>query len=694
MTRPFQLDEAKRLAALHELDLLHAPGFPELDRLTRLAADICGADPSVLTIFDERRSVQLSVSSGKRIDVGADPTLCAMTLAANETVLIPDARADPATATTFFVAGPPYARSYVGTPVGADPDMPVGVLCIAHSEPNRFGHAEMARLERVAELVNSFLAHRRETLRANRAAAKTAEERRRQLQFDLIFDAVHEGVNVYSLDGRIVESNRSGHELVGLTREQQLGLAYLDPRWKMITAEGAPMAPEDLPIARVLRRGEPARNVVLGIDLPTGERKWLSVNGAPIYNQETGALEYGVVTYRDITLQRLAEDALSAHNASLAEALSEAEKASRAKSDFISVMSHELRTPMNAILGCVQLLGQSQMNPVQKRTLGVLEDAGRQMLALLNDLFDLASLDADKVRLRREPVSLVRLIEDATVIWAAEIRAKALELAVMIDPALVAPREVDPARLLQIIGNLMANAIKFTVVGGISIHAAPVKLAGGGERIEIEVQDTGPGVPEEDAARIFSPFEQVDVSSSRRHGGLGVGLHVARRLAVAMGGDITLESRPGEGARFTVRFEAPLSAPAPPPVAQAAPGLVPKEVLCVDDNPRNLFVLGAMLRAAGHAVAECASGEEALACMATRKFDVVLLDMVMPGMDGLGVLARLRAGEGPNRDTRVIACTANVLPEQVATYLAAGTASVLSKPIDIKAMLEAVAGAD
>ena len=148
MTRPFQLDEAKRLAALHELDLLHAPGFPELDRLTRLAADICGADPSVLTIFDERRSVQLSVSSGKRIDVGADPTLCAMTLAANETVLIPDARADPATATTFFVAGPPYARSYVGTPVGADPDMPVGVLCIAHSEPNRFGHAEMARLSR------------------------------------------------------------------------------------------------------------------------------------------------------------------------------------------------------------------------------------------------------------------------------------------------------------------------------------------------------------------------------------------------------------------------------------------------------------------------------------------------------------------------------------------------------------------
>jgi PAS domain S-box-containing protein len=693
MNRPLQHEEAQRLAALYELDLLQPQGFPELDRLTRLAADICGAEPSVLTIFDERRSVQLSVSSGQRIDVANDPTLCAMTLAAGETVMIPDARADPATAKTVFVAGPPYARSYVGTPIGADPHMPVGVLCIVHPEPNRFGHAEIARLERVAELVNSFLANRRETVRANRAAAQTDEERRRQLQFDLIFDAVHEGVNVYALDGRIVESNRSARELLDLSREQQLGRNFRDARWQTVTAEGAPMAPEDYPIVRVLRQGEIVRNVVLGVDLPTGERKWLSVNAAPIRNPQTGAIEYGVVTFKDITLQRLAEDTLSAHNTNLAEALAVAEKASRAKSDFISVMSHELRTPMNAILGCAQLLNLSRMDPVQKRTLGVLEDAGRQMLALLNDLFDLASLDADKVRLQREPVSLVRLIEDAAVIWSAEIRAKGLELAVMIDPGLVAPRDVDPARLLQIIGNLMANAIKFTVAGGISIQAWPVKLAGGRERIEIEVLDTGPGVPEEAAARIFSPFEQIDVSSKRRHGGLGVGLHVARRLAIAMGGDVTLESHPGEGSRFIVRFEAPLSVPATPsPKSSAAHEPAIKDVLCIDDNARNLFVLGAMLRAAGHTVTECASGEEGLACLAQRKFDVILLDMVMPGMDGLGVLARLRADDGPNRATRVIACTANVLPEQVATYLAAGTSSVLSKPIDIKAMLEAVAG--
>ena len=209
------------------------------------------------------------------------------------------------------------------------------------------------------------------------------------------------------------------------------------------------------------------------------------------------------------------------------------------------------------------------------------------------------------------------------------------------------------------------------------------------------MEDTGPGVPAEAAERIFSPFEQVDVSTKRRFGGLGVGLHVARRLATAMGGDIELDDRFSDGSRFTVVIEAPLSASDAKPKALPTSGgqemlEQAREVLCVDDNPRNLYVLGAMLRAAGHRVTECGSGEAALKAAAEQAFDVVLLDMVMPDMDGLEVLARLRAGEGPNRQTPVIACTANVLPEQVTAYLSAGMKGVLAKPIDIRAMLEAV----
>jgi CheY-like chemotaxis protein len=372
--------------------------------------------------------------------------------------------------------------------------------------------------------------------------------------------------------------------------------------------------------------------------------------------------------------------------------LAATERASQAKTDFLSVMSHELRTPMNAILGCAALLRQSKLESGQGRTLGVLEDASRQMLALLNDLFDLSSLDNRKVRLTYERTNLARLIEDAAVIWASDVRAKGLTLSVMIDPKLVAPRTVDLGRVLQIIGNLMANAIKFTAEGSVTIQAWPVTSRSGAEMVAIEVEDTGPGVPPEAASRIFSPFEQVDVSTKRRHGGLGIGLYIARRLARAMGGDIELDSREGEGSRFTVRLEAPLATAANDGAAEDAADLqmTTHSVLCVDDNPRNLFVLAAVLKAAGHEVIECASGPEALEVLARRKVDIILLDMVMPEMDGLDVLARLKAEPGLNSETPVVACTANVLPDQVKAYVGAGTRAVIAKPIDVAEVLKVV----
>jgi PAS domain S-box-containing protein len=690
--------EGERQAALLELDLIHGEGFPDLDRLVALANDICGANIAAFTVHDEQRAYEVSTSYGARDTMPKTECLCLVPLSRGQTVAIPDVRVDRRTAEARYTIAEPFVRSFVGTPVGADPATPIGVLAVGHTEPGRFGPREIERLEKVAELVNAFLAQRREAIRARRAARQTDEERARQLQFETIFNAINEGVNVYSAEGRIIETNTAAHEMFGLTREQQLGLALVDVEWKTFRPDGAPFPTSEYPVILTLQTGQSSRNVVMGLDPPGGGRCWISINAAPIRNPETNAIENVVATFKDITAQYEAEKRLNEQNAQLAEALAQAEKASRAKTDFMGVMSHELRTPMNAVMSCALLLSQSKLDPVQRRTLGVLEDAGRQMLALLNDLLDLSSLDADKVRVEREPVSLVRLIEGAAVIWAAEIKAKGLSLSVMIDPMLTSARDVDPARLLQIIGNLMANAIKFTTAGGISVQAWPERRRADARRIVIEVEDTGPGVPEEAVQRIFSPFEQADVSSRRRHGGLGLGLHVARRLAVAMGGDVQLETRLGEGSRFAVTVEAPLSGMMAasrdtPPAANDQQDVEPKEILCVDDNPRNLYVLGAMLRAAGHRTTEVSSGAEALGQLAMRKFDVVLLDMVMPDMDGVDMLERLRAMGGVNRNTPVIACTANVLPDQVEAYRKAGTVGVLAKPIDIRAMLQAVAAA-
>ncbi len=689
--------EQERLTALFELDLLHGGAFPDLDRLVTLAEEICGANLAAFTVHDRQRAYQVSTSYGLRETMPKNECMCSLSLERNQTIASPDATADQRLSQARYVKAAPFVRSFIGVPLGADPGTSIGVLAVGHTEPDMFGDREVARLERVAELISAFLAQRREAIRAKRAAMKTDAERTRQIQFELIFNAINDGVNVFGADGKIIEANLAAERILGLSRDQQLGRAVVDPRWKSTRLDGSSFPSDEYPVARTLRTGETVRDVGMMLELSGGRKRWISINSAPVLNPDSSAIDYVVSTFRDETAHHEAETRITAQNLRLAEALDEAERASRAKTDFMGVMSHELRTPMNAVLSCALLLSQSRLDPVQKRTLGVLEDAGRQMLAVLNDLLDLSSLNANKVRIEREPVSLVRLIEDAAVIWAADVRSKNLTMSVMIDPKLVKPRSVDPARLLQIIGNLMANAIKFTTEGGVTIQAWPETGKGGVERVAIEVEDTGPGVPKEAVERIFSAFEQADVSSKRRHGGLGLGLHVARRLALAMGGDVELETRQGHGSRFTVRIDAPLVADAPPRSPPAAANddvaIQGREILCIDDNPRNLYVLGAMLRAAGHRTVECGSGVEALELLAQRKFDVVLLDMVMPEMDGLDVLAKLRATNGPNAATPVIACTANVLPDQVEAYRKAGTAGVLAKPIDPRAMLQAVAAA-
>lgn len=687
-----------RLAALRELELLQGEPFEDLDRLVLLAADICGANLAAFTVHDEDLAHEVSSSFGARGSMPKQDCMCAAPLASGEIIHVADAAEDPRLAGARYVAGAPFVRSFIGVPLGAEPGLPVGVLAVGHTDPGQFGPRDVERLKKVSELVSGFLVQRRAAIRATRAAQTTEAERRRQHLFELIFNAIREGVNVHASRRGIVEMNPACLEIMGLTREEVMQRSYKDNRWRAFRPDGTPFAPDEYPAIVTLRTGQALHNVPLGLELGSGEFRWLSVNTVPLHNPETGDVEFAVVSMTDVTAQHDAEVRITAQNAQLAEALAEAEQANRAKTDFMGVMSHELRTPMNAIMSCALLLSQTRLDPVQKRTLGVLEDAGKQMLAVLNDLLDLSALNADKVRIERDAVSLLRLIEDAAVIWASEVRAKELSLAVMVDPKLSTPRQVDSARLLQVIGNLIANAIKFTSVGGVTLRAWPETGPHGVERVAIEVEDTGPGVPREAAERIFQPFEQIDVSAKRRHGGLGLGLHIARRLAVAMGGDVELDTRPGLGSCFTVRIEAPLATDQPSRESGAGGEedlgeLSPRDILCIDDNPRNLYVLAGLLRAAGHRATECASGHEAIEILSRRKFDVVLLDMVMPGMDGLDVLARLRAEGGVNADTPVIACTANVLPDQIETYRKAGTAEVLAKPIDPRAMLRAVASA-
>jgi CheY-like chemotaxis protein len=386
----------------------------------------------------------------------------------------------------------------------------------------------------------------------------------------------------------------------------------------------------------------------------------------------------------------------------LAAARDAAAAAGEAKSQFLARMSHELRTPLNGVLGFAQvLLRDPDLTAQQREQVVTLHDAGRHLLELVNGLLDLSKIEAGRLDLNLHDMPVRPLLEGCAGLLAPEVDRKRLTLALEIAEGTPPAVEADPTRLRQMLLNLLSNAVKFTPAGGrVDLRAAP--MAGGGLRLE--VQDTGPGVPPDKRHLLFEDFTQLFPVAGQDGAGTGLGLAISARLAAAMGGRIGCESAPGQGALFWVELplrEVPLPAAAPQASgaggaalaqsAQRAPGGRSLRVLVADDVAANRMVARAMLVAAGHRVDSAADGAEALAAVERDDYDVVLMDVQMPVMDGLEATRRIRALSMPKRRVPVLAVTASALPEQVEACRAAGMDGHLAKPIDRESLLGAVA---
>ncbi len=374
----------------------------------------------------------------------------------------------------------------------------------------------------------------------------------------------------------------------------------------------------------------------------------------------------------------------------LKEAMREVEAAAEAKSMFLARMSHELRTPLNAILGFAGLLlSDRTMTPTQYEQLRLLHEAGSHVRELVNGLLDLAKINAGKLELEQEPLALAPLLEGCAGFLSPDTRRKQITLRVLADPDLPAGVRGDATRLRQMILNLLSNAVKFTPVGGwVELRVRPI--SGG---IRLEVQDSGPGVPREKRHMLFQDFTQLGELGDPESPGTGLGLAITARLVALMQGRIGVESEPGQGAMFWV--EVPL-AEATPPREPARPGMAggavrPLRLLVADDIAPNRLLMRALLGAAGHDVTVVTDGAEALAAVQSQRFDAVLMDVRMPGMDGLEATRRLRALPGPEARLPVIAVTASALPEEIAECRAAGMDTHVAKPVDRAALLDLLA---
>ncbi len=372
-----------------------------------------------------------------------------------------------------------------------------------------------------------------------------------------------------------------------------------------------------------------------------------------------------------------------------------AETANKAKSDFLATMSHEIRTPLNGVLGMVQVMQHDDLPVIQRERLDLIGQSGATLLAILNDILDLSKIEAGKLELESAEFALEPLVVAVRETFQPIAADKGLDFAFDVDATARNTYRGDPVRVRQVLYNLVSNALKFTNDGGVKVW-----IGAAGNGLRFTVSDTGIGVAPEQAARLFEKFVQADSSTTRRFGGTGLGLAICQELCRAMGGEISLTSEMGEGSCFTVDLPLPrvavAVAVAVAPATRTAPvGDQPLRILAAEDNAVNQIVLRTLLSQAGLDPVVVANGEEAFAAWEGADWDLILMDVQMPVMDGIMATRQIRRREGETgrTPTPIIALTANAMSHQTEAYLAAGMNGIVAKPIAVERLFEAMAAA-
>ncbi len=508
-----------------------------------------------------------------------------------------------------------------------------------------------------------------EELRVSQAEAR---------QLALVARHANDAVMLLDSDHRILWVNEGFTRMKGYTPEEVLGQTPTE----VLAAPGSDRGQlED--VARTTIAGQSVRYEILN-RTKDGREIWVEAAFAPILTPD-GGVEKVIVIERDITEAKLRAQ-------ELAEARDRAEAGARAKAAFLATMSHEIRTPMNGIIGMSDLLAEEPLSDQQKLYARTMRNSAEALLKIINDILDYSKLEADKLPIVAEPFSLADCIRDAAGILKPQAREKGLFLDICHETPLPALVIGDSGRLRQILINLLANAIKFTSSGGVTVTSR-VTPGDAFVDIAVKVADTGIGVAPEGAGRIFERFEQADAETTREHGGTGLGLAISRQLARRMGGDLRLLPPDGPGAAFELTLRLARvdvgAEEAPEPSVQEAESVGPMRLLLVEDNATNRLLVQRYLEGEGIEVTEAEDGGVAVDLAQRLAPDVILMDMSMPVLDGLEATRRIRAAGGPR--PWIIALTANAFDSDREACLAAGMDDFLAKPLRKTALLTALA---
>lgn len=534
-------------------------------------------------------------------------------------------------------------------------------------------------------------------------AEQVAEESRRRL-FDAV-EALREGFVLFDKNDRFVMSNTHYRELM--------------PEWAVLMRPG--VGYED-----ALRNGHKTGLLEYGQQDPEqfirAFMEWHRSGSMPIEYQHRGrwiraidhrmsdggivGLRTDITAFKNIQLeleQKLADvqavrrdleqqtQELVATSADLRAARDAAEAANRAKSDFLAIMSHEIRTPLSGMVGMVDLLRGTTLNEEQQRYTGLAKESADLLLQVINDILDFSKLEAGRLTPECIDFDVRHLVESAAAFMGEKATKRGLDLRTTLSSDVPIYLKGDPTRIRQVLLNLVANAIKFTEHGAVQLSASCQYCDDGSLKFCMEVADSGIGMSPEVQANVFDAFIQADTSISRKYGGSGLGLAICKQLCTMMGGDIGVESTFGEGSRFWFKVSCQTGErPALQSEAAIAPIGRPVEILVAEDSPIIATLIASLLTKQGFHPTMVVNGAEAVSAVSQRSYDIVLMDVQMPEMDGISATKAIRARTGPECDVPIIALTANALVGQRETYLAAGMNDYITKPIQPPLLFAAI----
>ena len=504
-------------------------------------------------------------------------------------------------------------------------------------------------------------------------------------------DTMAGGLLVIDAGGNIVLANTAFTELLAVEPETLVGKTARELDWRC--EEDEALAPDVVPWESVIQTGVASRNETLRLATDNGMWTFI-VNSSPVLGE--GDRRGGVlVSFDDVT-------ALEAKEVELRKSKQDADEANAAKSAFLASMSHEIRTPMNAILGFTDLLKRGKIEPQDSlHYLSTIHSSGKHLLDLINDILDLSKVESGRLEIEQAGFSAYQIVSEVVTALSVKAEEKDIELTLVEPVEFPVTVTSDPARLRQIVTNVIGNAIKFTSVGGVTV-APSIRQDGGSAVLEVAVTDTGTGIDPAQQQRIFDPFTQADSSVTRKFGGTGLGLAISRRLANSLGGDITVASEIGQGSCFTIVVDAGdlenvrwlppsellLSAAGSGAGNDAEWQFPAARILVVDDGAENRELVRLVLGDVGLSVDEADNGSTGVDAATKTAYDLILMDLNMPVMDGATAVTRLRELD---IKTPVIALTADAMKGTEQRLREVGFAGYLTKPIDIDSLMAELA---